>query len=64
MPPKKTKSRQSDSETMADELNMQSRLCDLLSRLPVDGFVTMASNSGLTTEEIRELCDAFRKLKE
>jgi hypothetical protein len=46
------------------EAKDQANLCDLLSRLPEDGFVAMVSNSGLPREEVRELCDAFRKLKE
>jgi hypothetical protein len=43
--------------------NDLARLCDLLSRLPVDGFVGMVSNSGLPRKEARELCDAFRQMK-
>lgn len=43
--------------------NDLARLCDLLSRLPTDGFVSMVSNSGLPRQEAREICEAFKKLK-
>lgn len=35
----------------------------LLARVPERLFVDMASRSGLTVREARELCDAFRRLK-
>ena len=58
MPPKKAKPKK------AAETADATRICDLLSRIPLDSFVSMASNSGLTRDEVRELCDAVRKLNE
>ena len=59
MPIKKAKTKKKENNP-----NDSARLCDLLSRLPVDGFVLMVSSSGLPRKEARELCDAFKKLQE
>lgn len=56
--------KKNDAPEEKQSKNDLARLCDLLSRLPADGFVTMVSASGLPRQEARELCDAFRKLKE
>ena len=60
MPPKGWKKPKTEPVDAADA----GRICELLSRIPTDAFVLMTSNSGLTRNEIRELCEAFRGLKE
>ena len=60
MPPKGWKKPKAEPASAVDA----ARICELLSRVPTDAFVLMTSTSGLTRDEVRELCEAFKRLKE